>query len=65
MSLMTGRARPSFQCQACGVLAPKWAGQCGDCGAWNTLTESAAPLLVDGKARGLGYSGETTPVVGL
>jgi len=62
---MTGRARPSFQCQACGALAPKWAGQCGDCGAWNTLTESAAPLLVDGKARGLGYSGEAAPVVGL
>ncbi|MGQ0591839.1 MAG: AAA family ATPase, partial [Gammaproteobacteria bacterium] len=62
---MTGRARPSFQCQACGALAPKWAGQCGDCGAWNSLTESAAPLLVDGRARGLGYSGETAPVVGL
>ena len=62
---MTGRARASFQCQACGALAPKWAGQCGDCGAWNTLTESAAPLLVDGKARGLGYSGEAAPVVGL
>ena len=62
---MTGRARPSFQCQACGALAPKWAGQCGDCGAWNTLTESAAPLLVDGRARGLGYSGEAAPVVGL
>ncbi|MGH8478238.1 MAG: DNA repair protein RadA [Gammaproteobacteria bacterium] len=62
---MTGQARPSFQCQACGAPAPKWAGQCGDCGAWNTLTESAAPLRVDGRPRGLGYSGEAAPVVGL
>ena len=29
-----------YVCAACGAQAPKWAGQCSDCGAWNTLSES-------------------------
>ena len=29
----------SFVCQQCGAIAPKWAGKCDDCGAWNTLVE--------------------------
>ena len=29
-----------YFCSACGAQAPKWAGQCSDCGAWNTLSES-------------------------
>jgi DNA repair protein RadA/Sms len=28
-----------YACTACGAQSPKWAGQCADCGAWNTLTE--------------------------
>ena len=28
-----------FRCMSCGVEAPKWAGQCGSCGEWNTLAE--------------------------
>ena len=28
-----------FVCQQCGFETPKWAGQCPDCGAWNTLSE--------------------------
>ncbi|MGH8509979.1 MAG: ATPase domain-containing protein, partial [Gammaproteobacteria bacterium] len=35
------RAKFAYQCQGCGALAPKWSGQCGDCGAWNTLVEIA------------------------
>ena len=29
----------SYVCQACGGVHSKWAGQCGACGAWNTLVE--------------------------
>lgn len=29
-----------FECQNCGSQFPKWQGQCGECGKWNTLTES-------------------------
>src|SRR3954468_14350027 len=28
-----------FVCQECGSQAPKWAGRCNDCGAWNSLVE--------------------------
>jgi len=29
-----------YSCDACGGQQSKWQGQCPDCGAWNTLTES-------------------------
>ncbi|MDO9372585.1 MAG: DNA repair protein RadA [Gammaproteobacteria bacterium] len=29
-----------YTCNQCGAQAPKWAGQCGDCGAWNSLEET-------------------------
>jgi DNA repair protein RadA/Sms len=32
--------RTAFACSACGALSAKWQGQCPQCGAWNTLTES-------------------------
>ncbi len=28
-----------YSCSDCGAQVPKWAGQCPDCGAWNTLVE--------------------------
>ena len=28
-----------FRCQSCGGRAPKWMGQCPECGAWDTLVE--------------------------
>src|SRR3990167_264328 len=31
-----------YCCTLCGAQAPKWAGQCSDCGAWNTLVEEQA-----------------------
>ncbi|MEQ8231407.1 MAG: hypothetical protein RKL32_06800, partial [Gammaproteobacteria bacterium] len=36
------KARRQYQCQQCGAVTPKWAGQCGECGEWNTLVESVA-----------------------
>ncbi len=37
-------ARPQrdYVCQSCGASSAKWAGRCGDCGAWNTLVEEGA-----------------------
>lgn len=31
--------RGAFVCTACGTGLPKWAGQCPDCGAWNSVEE--------------------------
>lgn len=35
------KAKSRFICQQCGVAFPKWAGKCENCGAWNSLLESA------------------------
>ncbi|HEX7381658.1 MAG TPA: DNA repair protein RadA [Nevskiaceae bacterium] len=37
---MSGRGKTQYVCQSCGAVAPKWAGQCAECGAWNSLVES-------------------------
>ena len=31
-----------YSCTECGGQAPKWQGQCPQCGAWNTLVETLA-----------------------
>ncbi|WP_017940487.1 MULTISPECIES: DNA repair protein RadA [unclassified Thioalkalivibrio] len=54
--------KTQYVCQACGAISPKWAGQCGDCGAWNTL-EEAAPAASAGP-RG-GYAGEVAGITRL
>ncbi len=34
------KVKTVYTCQSCGVQSPKWAGQCFDCGAWNSLQEN-------------------------
>lgn len=36
------KAKTVYTCSECGAQAFQWAGQCADCGAWNTLGETAA-----------------------
>ncbi len=33
------KARTAYVCGECGAEFNKWQGQCGECGAWNTLSE--------------------------
>lgn len=33
------RSTTCFVCVECGAMAPKWAGRCEGCGAWNTFEE--------------------------
>ena len=40
-----------YVCQACGSVASKWAGQCGDCLDWNTLVEDAGATVTPFSAR--------------
>jgi DNA repair protein RadA/Sms len=55
------KAKTVYQCTACGAQSPKWAGQCADCGAWNSLTEalSAPPSTSKATARFAGYAGDS------
>ena len=53
------KAKTAYQCNDCGTQVNKWAGQCPDCKAWNTLTEvvlSAGSTAVV-KNRYAGYVG--------
>lgn len=55
------KARVAYVCNACGAQTSKWAGQCADCGEWNTLTEFVAGSSgKGGKARFSGYAGNVT-----
>lgn len=38
-----------FICQQCGTTFAKWQGQCGNCGAWNTLVEQAPQVEAEKK----------------
>lgn len=49
---MVGKTRFIYTCQKCGAQYPKWAGQCSDCGTWNSLVED---IVVKGNPRFSGY----------
>jgi DNA repair protein RadA/Sms len=51
-------ARTLYACSACGGQFPKWAGQCPDCGAWNTLEEAVAASPSKTARRFGGYAGD-------
>lgn len=38
------KAQKRYVCQQCGSVSSKWAGQCADCGEWNTLLEDAGAV---------------------
>ena len=52
------RAKAVYCCSECGASFPKWAGQCADCGAWNTLQEGMVAQK-PASPRFAGYAGET------
>jgi DNA repair protein RadA/Sms len=56
------RAQSRFVCQECGAAAPKWAGKCEACGAWNAMIEEVA----EAAPKGLGAAkGKRIEFVGL
>lgn len=44
------KARVQYQCTECGAILPKWAGQCGGCHAWNTITETVIEVASNVKS---------------
>lgn len=53
------KSKISFYCTACGSDLSKWAGQCPDCKAWNTVEEFRQAAVPRGAARKAGYAGST------
>ena len=33
------KAKTAYVCSECGASSSKWQGQCGECGAWNSMSE--------------------------
>lgn len=56
LHLGMAKVKHAYACKECGASAPKWAGQCSDCGEWNTLTEIVITAPND---RFQNYSGTT------
>ena len=56
------KARQNYLCSDCGSVSPKWAGQCPDCSAWNTLSETTVTQRAVGD-RFSGFAGAAAPVV--
>jgi len=53
------KAKTAYVCSDCGASFNKWQGQCGECGAWNTLSEFVIEPASAGKSavRNTGYAG--------
>ncbi|GGL96880.1 DNA repair protein RadA [Pseudomonas asuensis] len=46
------KAKRMYGCTECGATFPKWAGQCSECGAWNTLVETVVESAPGPAGRG-------------
>ncbi len=53
------KTKTAWVCSDCGAESGKWQGQCGECGAWNTLTEFRVPAATAAARRDRGYAGAT------
>ncbi len=51
------KVKVQFVCNECGAIAPKWSGQCSDCGQWNCLSEQVESKKPAQNARFAGYAG--------
>ena len=54
------KIKQQYVCAECGAVSTKWSGQCGDCGAWNTLSEAVGVQVDTSKdKRRAGYAGSS------
>ena len=54
------KAKSAFVCSECGAQAPRWQGQCPQCQAWNTLSETVIQPTPAGGSRFAALAGETS-----
>ena len=60
------KPKKRYVCQLCGSVSPRWAGQCADCGEWNSLVEDAGGVVTPFSARhNLRGGGRRIELVGL
>ncbi|WP_293744149.1 ATPase domain-containing protein, partial [uncultured Acinetobacter sp.] len=57
-----------YRCEQCGADHSKWAGQCSECGEWNSLVEVRLEPTVSHRAQpkmGGGYAGQSANITTL
>lgn len=55
------KIKHQYTCSRCGCVHSKWAGQCADCGEWNTLSESLVEkAAANTSPRFSGYAGQSS-----
>ncbi len=60
------KPKKRYVCQACGSVSSQWAGQCADCGDWNTLVEDGGGVVTPFQAKhNLQSGGRAIQLVGL
>lgn len=62
------KVKTIYRCEQCGASHPKWAGQCSECGEWNTLLETKLEPASTHRAKvqlGGGYSGQAAQITTL
>ena len=53
------KSKVAYVCNECGAEFSRWQGQCGECKAWNTITEiRLGPSAITQKGSRAGYAGE-------
>ena len=51
------KEKKQYNCSECGAISPKWAGQCGECNAWNSFIEVVVEATPARGGRFSGYTG--------
>jgi DNA repair protein RadA/Sms len=51
------KAKTQYTCNACGASQSKWAGQCSDCGEWNTMSETITAITKNNRQGFAGNKG--------
>lgn len=58
------KRKTAYVCSDCGAESARWQGQCGDCKAWNTITEFVvSPASTNHQSQRSGYAGQTNAQV--
>jgi DNA repair protein RadA/Sms len=57
------KTKNNYTCLHCGSKAPKWSGQCSDCGKWNTLIEEATSAVRNSRFQGYANAGGSKPML--
>ena len=61
------KAKSVYRCEQCGADHPKWAGQCSECGEWNSLVEVSIVPATTHRAQPKigGYAGQAAAITTL